>query len=63
MNDIHAWLIRYIQRQRFVDSLQWVAEQIRLDTVDGFEYTKDAEQMQLIRNAWGEQMEFARAEE
>lgn len=59
---IHAWLIRYIRRQRFVDSLDWIAEQIKLDGIDGIEYTKHAD-MKAVREAWVEQMKFAKQEE
>ena len=62
MPEIIAWLIRYIQRQRFVDSLEWIAEQIRLDAIDGYEYTKHAD-MQSVREAWSLQMKHARQEE
>jgi hypothetical protein len=59
---IHAWLIRYIQRQRFVDSLEWIAEQIKLDVIDEHEYTKHSD-MQSVRNAWAEQIKHAKQEE
>lgn len=60
---LHAWLVQYIQRQRFVESLEWIAEQIRLDTEDGAEYTQNAASMQTLRDAWASQMAFARSEQ
>lgn len=59
---IHAWLVRYIRRQRFVDSLEWIAEQLRLDSADGFAYIKEPA-MQQVREAWAEQMKHARQEQ
>lgn len=59
---IQAWLIRYIRRQRFVDSLDWIAEQLRLDAIDGHAYTKEPE-FQAVRDAWAEQMKLARQEQ
>ena len=59
--DIHAWLIRYIRRQTMLESLDWIAEQLKLDAVDGHEYTKAAA-MEQVREAWGQQVRHVRQE-
>ena len=59
---IHDWLIRYIKRQRFMESLDFIAGQLKADTDDGYEYTK-APEMNAVRKAWWEQKQFAEAEQ
>lgn len=60
---IHAWLIRYIKRQRFVESLEWIREQIKADVDDGFAYTKEASKMTELRECFQRQMKLARQEQ
>ena len=57
---IHDWLLRYVKQLTMVESLEWVASQMKADGEDGHSYTKDAEQMNRIRQAWGQQMQLAR---
>lgn len=57
---IHEWLLRYIKQLTMVESLEWIASQMKADGADGHGYTKDHEQMTRIRQAWGEQMQLAR---
>lgn len=59
---IHDWLLRYIKQLTMVESLEWIASQMKADGADGYSYTKDNEQMNRIRQAWGEQMQLARAQ-
>lgn len=62
-DDIHEWLMRYIKRQRFEDSLEWIRQQIKADGDDGFPYTKDAAKMTALRDVFKRQMEFVRQEQ
>lgn len=59
---IHAWLIRHIQKQRFVESLEFIGNQIKADSDEGYAYTK-APEMNAVRKAWGDQMKLARQEQ
>lgn len=59
---IHAWLIRHIRKQRMIESLDWIASQIKADTDDGYAYTK-ATEMNEVRKVWWEQMQFAKSEQ
>jgi len=45
------WLVRYIRRCQLIESLDWIVEQIRLDKIDGHEYTRDQEGMVKLREA------------
>ncbi|TXH16510.1 MAG: hypothetical protein E6R03_05395 [Hyphomicrobiaceae bacterium] len=62
-DDIHDWLLRYIKRQRFMESLEWVRTQIKADVDDGFSYTKDVEKMKQLRECFQRQMEHVRQEQ
>lgn len=59
---IHAWLVRYIQKHRMVESLEFIASQLKADADEGYAYTKAVE-MQSVRLAWAEQMKLARQEQ
>lgn len=56
-------MIRYIKRQRFVESLEWIREQIKADVDDGFAYTKEASKMTELRECFQRQMKLARQEQ
>lgn len=60
---LHAWLVRYIRRQRLAESLEWVAEQIRLDAIDQLLHTQNAGEMKSLRDVWASQMAFVRAKQ
>ena len=62
-DDIHEWLLRYIKRQRFLESLEWVRSQIKADVDDGFSYTKDVAKMTQLRDCFKQQMEHVRQEQ
>lgn len=62
-DDLHEWLLRYIKRQRFIESLEWVREQIKADVDDGAEYTKDAAKMSVLRETFQRQMNHVRQEQ
>lgn len=62
-DDLHEWLLRYIKRQRFIESLEWVSSQIKADVDDGMSYTKDVEKMTVLRDAFKQQMQHVLQEQ